>query len=151
MYDAKFNHKNACATNSSDQGCWGSHFLFIFKRKHLQTFYGVICSFSESLNEQSNDCSCTETLVLFVWWLIRSIDLIEVEGQFVEYYNAYVYNVIAPWVKSECEHCNHTEGLTKLHDFLFSCCRSSTQCCCQGRDSRLQLQSVWSHQICSIS
>ena len=27
---------------------------------------------------------------------IRSIDLIEVEGQFVEYYNAYMYNVIAP-------------------------------------------------------
>ena len=34
---------NACAsvnlaTNSSDLGCRGSHFLFIFKIKHLQMF-----------------------------------------------------------------------------------------------------------------
>lgn len=43
MYDAQFNQTNACAsvnlaTNSSDLGCRGSHFLFIFKIKHLQTF-----------------------------------------------------------------------------------------------------------------
>ena len=41
-------------------------YLFL-KENIYKRFYGVICSFSESLNEQSNDCSCTETQVLFVW------------------------------------------------------------------------------------
>ena len=44
MYDAQSNHTNASAsvnlaTNSSDQGCRGSHFLFIFKIKHLQMLF----------------------------------------------------------------------------------------------------------------
>ena len=60
MYDTKFNHKNACALEVAIS------YLFL-KENVYKRFYGVICSFSESLNEQSNDCSCTETQVLFVW------------------------------------------------------------------------------------